>query len=137
MTTNPIPTQIPRPRTIRTIYALLQAGEMKADKARLVREFTQGRAFSLSDLNDTELNGFMSWLKVKVSQKNAPMRAVVIRLMSEIGYVKSGQPDYARINAWLSRYTAPKKKLFYLSYKELQGVVSQVRTMHRNETAKK
>ncbi len=62
-----------------------------------------------------------------VAEKLKPMRAKVVAILCDIGYIKHGQPDYERINAFCETRTKAKKMLMRQSYNELIDTVSEVR----------
>jgi hypothetical protein len=112
----------------------LNLGEQKAD---LIFGASNGRSESSKDLLYNEAEQLISRLKEEREAAVGKTRGKIIHLLCLLGMVTDdGQPDYPRINSYVQAIgtnNPKRRKLFYLSPKEMNAVCSQVEAWYKRE----
>lgn len=126
---------------LKAIHTLLSVSGLEDQKESLVMSYTDGRETSSKKMTDREADKLIACLQSECKRRRQPMRNKIIHKLCLMGYVKEGTdtPDYDRINNYIQNIgnRNPKKKILnYLTYHELQQVVTQVESRYRKELKK-
>jgi hypothetical protein len=123
------------PAQLKKIHVLLnQMGRMEY-KSDMVHSLTDGRATSTKDLTMNEAKAFIEYLAQ--FDGNDRMRKKVIALAYETEIIYGNSPEdklmnYAKLDQFLIKRGAVKKKLNLLTRDELLKVCSQMEAMLKN-----
>lgn len=129
------------PNLSKRLHALLNMLNLMEMKADLVRQYTNGRTLSTKDMDNVEALALIHALDGEREQRSKAMRGKIIHYLCLLGMTKpDGSADYERINNWVQNRTGSrnprKKKLLYLTPKELLAVLTQVEVWYKKELVK-
>lgn len=123
------------------LFAILQKTGQVDNRAEIIEQFTNGRTDTASGLTEQEAKELCLKLNQPATstQQKSPahtrMGKKVIALLAGYGWTKGQKPDYDRINSFVANIGSnnpDKKKLWSLSYQEMQAVLNQVEAMVKN-----
>lgn len=122
------------------LHALLSQLNLLDQKADLVRRFTNGRTISSKEMSVDEARALITALEGDKEQRSKKMRAKIIHLLCLVGMTRpDGTADYDRINRFIENIGSrnpKKKKLLFLSPKELWAITCQIEVMYKKELQK-
>lgn len=125
---------------VKIIYSLLSQLGMQSVKEKLVSDCTDGRTTHVSEMQNHEANLLIRHLQQVREDRVVQMRKKIIHNLCLYGMTdQAGKPDYNRIDLYIQNIgsrNSGKKRLLYLSPKEMLDVLNQVTAMVKKTLSK-
>jgi hypothetical protein len=124
------------PGQIQMVRVLLTKAGIMKQKNDIAFSFSDGRSTHLADLTHPETVELVKYLRDLTGQQANPsdlMRRKILSAAHEMHWeLPDGRIDIQRLNNWLVKYSAQKKRLDEFSHTELVQLVSQFENVLRD-----